>query len=114
MSDFAGEPPAYDLDDFFSSPTYSLNAGSSERVLEYDPLRITGCPNCAWIFETRDMKINMGSRVWGLHAPSYGLNAKINGFILARKCARVQRITATVSEVFFDRELRLIHDALNS
>ncbi|KAJ8456431.1 hypothetical protein ONZ45_g18723 [Pleurotus djamor] len=76
---------------------YSLSAGSSERVLQLEPFRRTGCPDCDWMYETEHMVINMGSRVWGLHAPSFGLNGHIDGAIRFRgDQSHVEKVTVTL------------------
>jgi hypothetical protein len=91
------EPPSYDHEECVSSPTYSTYAGTDERVIRSQPRRLTGCPACEWTFNSKHMKINMGPRVWGLHAPSYGLNGKVEGSIkFSGDRDSVERVTATV------------------
>lgn len=93
-------PPSYGLDELLPLPTYSVYPAISERLLQSEPLRMSGCPACDWVVESKHMSINMGYRAWGLHAPSYGLNGKVEGyikFVVGR--GRVERVTATVSSL---------------
>lgn len=90
-------PPSYDLDQSVPSPTYSVAIGSSEHLLQFELPSITGCPGCDWIVETKHMKINLGPRMWGLSAPSYGLDGCINGSLsFSGHFDRVERVTVTV------------------
>lgn len=90
-------PPTYDLDETHPLPMYSSHAGSSECLLQLEAPRMTGCPGCDWIYETKHMKINMGSRIWGLHAPSYGLRGRVEGLVkLSGEKDRIETVTATV------------------
>jgi hypothetical protein len=94
-------PPAYDFDECFPSPTYSMFLGSTERLLQCELPGITGCPGCDWIVETKHMKINLGPRMWGLNSPAYGLNGCIDGAIsFSGDPGRVECITVTVSLKF--------------
>jgi hypothetical protein len=78
-------------------PLYSCNVASSECLLQIEPPRLTGCPACDWMFETKHMRINLGPRLWNLHSPSYGLNGKIEGTIrLTGDQNRVDCVTMTV------------------
>lgn len=91
-------PPSYDFDECFPSPMYSAAIGSSEHLLQFELPTITGCPGCDWIVETKHMKINLGRRMWGLSAPSYGLDGCINGSVsFSGDYDRVECITVTVS-----------------
>ncbi|TFK42767.1 hypothetical protein BDQ12DRAFT_719611 [Crucibulum laeve] len=90
-------PPTYNLDETQPLPAYSSNCGSTECVLQMEAPRVTGCPGCDWIYETKHMKINLGSRIWGLHAPTYGLNGKVEGELhFSGDKERVESITATL------------------
>ncbi|KAF9456137.1 hypothetical protein BDZ94DRAFT_1327182 [Collybia nuda] len=90
-------PPSYDFDECLPSPAYSAVIGSTEHLLQCELPSITGCPGCDWIMETKHMKINLGPRMWGLSAPSYGLNSCVDGSIsLYGDSDRVECITVTL------------------
>ncbi|RDB21347.1 hypothetical protein Hypma_011413 [Hypsizygus marmoreus] len=91
-------PPSYDFDVCLPSPVYSSNVGSMERFLLSERPRSTGCPGCDWMAETKHMKINLGFRIWGLDAPSYGLNGKAEGSVqFSGDQDRVERVNVTLS-----------------
>ncbi|KAF4578585.1 hypothetical protein EYR36_000392 [Pleurotus pulmonarius] len=90
-------PPEYNYDEDLSSPMYSMCAGSSERVIQFEPFKRTGCPDCDWLYFTDHMTINLGSRVWGLHAPSYGLDGKVEGAVkFSGDKSHVEKVTVTL------------------
>lgn len=94
-------PPEYDFDVCLPPPVYSLCVGSAERLLQFAGPGAIECPG-DWIYETKHMKINMGSQVWGLHAPSYGLHGKIEGFVqFSDDQNRVQCVEVMVKMLFF-------------
>ncbi|KXN90483.1 hypothetical protein AN958_04155 [Leucoagaricus sp. SymC.cos] len=74
-------PPSYEIEEDQPLPIYSSNISSSECLLRIEPPRMTNCPACDWMFETKHMQINLGPRLWNLHSPSYGLNGRIEGAI---------------------------------
>ncbi|EKM82854.1 hypothetical protein AGABI1DRAFT_68854 [Agaricus bisporus var. burnettii JB137-S8] len=87
-------PPSYEVEDDHSLPLYTCSVPSSECLLQTEPPRITNCPTCDWIFETKHMRINLGPRLWKLHTPSYGLNGRIEGTIRLSK--DVETVTMTL------------------
>lgn len=95
--DHTPRAPSYDFDNCLPSPTYSVCIGSTERLLRLEQPGITGCPAYDWMSETKHMKINLGSRVWGLHTPSYGLRGKVEGSIrFSGDQNRIERVTVMV------------------
>lgn len=88
-------PPSYEVEDDHSLPIYSCTVPSSECLLQTEPPRMTNCPTCDWIFQTKHMRINLGPRLWKLQTPSYGLNGRIEGTIRLSK--DVESVTLTVS-----------------
>ncbi|KAF9452844.1 hypothetical protein P691DRAFT_148967 [Macrolepiota fuliginosa MF-IS2] len=90
-------PPPYEVDETQPLPTYSCNVSSSECLLQIEPPRMTNCPACDWMFETKQMRINLGPRLWNLHSPSYGLNGRIEGTIrLSGDHDRIESVTMTL------------------
>jgi hypothetical protein len=89
------EPPAYrDQTPNYhyagpqSSPLYSDLPDASERVLQSTASSPTSDRTDSdqslggeFIYKTDHMEINVGSRVWGLRNPAYGLEGHIEGFV---------------------------------
>ncbi|KAK0463006.1 uncharacterized protein EV420DRAFT_1149552 [Desarmillaria tabescens] len=61
-----------------STPLYALSPTSSEVTL-YDDSTSSSLPQ--WIYTTKHMRIDLGTRMWGSHVPCYGLNGNIEGSI---------------------------------
>lgn len=92
--------PPYEADEHQPLPVYSCTVSSSECLLRIEPPRMTGCPACDWMFETKHMRINLGPRIWNLHCPSYGLDGRIDGMIrLSGDQDRVESVTMTVGYI---------------
>ncbi|KAF9001943.1 hypothetical protein BDQ17DRAFT_1426228 [Cyathus striatus] len=95
-------PPIYESGSSQPLPLYTSRCRSSECILQLEAPRISGCPTCDWIYETKHMKINLGSRAWGLHGPTYGRNANIEGVIkFSGDKGRVESV-----DIVFDGKLR--------
>lgn len=78
-------------------PAYTYTASTSERVLQSAAYPRLLAGDHEWVYKTDHMSINLGARLWGLHAPSYGLNGKVEGAVtLIGEHHHVERVTATV------------------
>lgn len=89
------EPPAYrdQIPNYYyagpqSSPLYSDLPDASERVLQstassptFDRTDSDQSLGNEFIYKTDHMEINVGSRVWGLRNPAYGLEGHVGGFV---------------------------------
>jgi hypothetical protein len=68
-----------------SSPLYSDMPDASERVLQSAasscPLDHLDSPGPDFVYNTDHMEVNVGSRVWGLRNPAYGLQGHIEGYV---------------------------------
>ncbi|KAJ3572804.1 hypothetical protein NP233_g2840 [Leucocoprinus birnbaumii] len=89
--------PSYEIEEDQALPVYSTHVSSSECLLQIEPPRMSNCPACDWMFETKHMRVNLGPRLWNLHSPSYGLNGRIEGSIrLSGDQDRVESVTMTL------------------
>ncbi|PBK71566.1 hypothetical protein ARMSODRAFT_779940 [Armillaria solidipes] len=62
-----------------STSVYTLSPTSSEVTLHDDPASSSDLPR--WIYTTKHMRVDLGTRMWESHVPCYGLNGNIEGSI---------------------------------
>ena len=95
--------PSYEIDVSEHSPTYSERPGITEIRLHPEPFAPqTSSSTQHWVCETKHMKIDLGPHIWGLNAPSYGLNGVVEGTILfLNKRPNVEQVSVTVRRVIF-------------
>jgi len=85
---YLDQPPVFHYAGPQSSPLYSDMPDVSERVLEsaaslnHDPTRAGDQPNDPdFVYKSDHMEVNVGSRMWGLRNPAYGLQGHVEGFV---------------------------------
>ncbi|KAK0478871.1 hypothetical protein IW261DRAFT_191565 [Armillaria novae-zelandiae] len=62
-----------------STSAYTLSPASSEVTLHDDLASSSDLPR--WIYTTKHMRIDLGTRLWESYVPCYGLNGNIEGSI---------------------------------
>jgi hypothetical protein len=85
---YLDQTPTYHYAGPQSSPRYSDMPDASERVLESAPsssnlnrIDTNQSVEPDFVYKADHMEVNLGSRVWGLRNPAYGLQGHIEGFV---------------------------------
>lgn len=82
----------------YSAPTYSPSATDGERILELRP-SLSSLPvdlPDMYVFQSRRIKLDLGSRIWPTRTPCYGHTGVVQGTVFATTLEHVKRITVVV------------------
>lgn len=98
-------PPSYSRSstDSRPSPSYSPVAGRAELVLQSPTISESGVPSSsssAYVYQTKNLELRLGSRAWGTSLASYGRNGIVEARVtLSGDLKNVACVTVAVRRI---------------
>ncbi|KAG8884706.1 hypothetical protein FRB97_003490 [Tulasnella sp. 331] len=108
-------PPSYTSPSTVSLlPVYTEIHGANEQTLAIQPLVPSSVSGLDYEYSTKHMSMNLGRRIHGTSAPSYGRNSVIQALITIKSFKHVKDISVTIwgkaIVTVSDRGFPLFHD----